>query len=219
MPVCKGCGKLFSGVLDFCPYCDLPKTGTMEKLGEWKICPACHQDDQVEKVTTIIRRHRMLQKSKVVGIDPVPARENLINRDPTEDLAKKLAAPKQPHPSNGSCFLSAVAFGPASVGFVLFGRSFFRPSTEGSNIMMLESMLFLGCAIILLLIAKPKRERYQSELNQFKKYILRWQKLFYCARCKQAFIPGEEISIPVDEVQDFIHLGNLHQQHQGTGDD
>ena len=197
-------------------------------------CPLCRRVDKVEKVTEI-RRHQTQSLSGTMPVPRLytDSKGNVgsytgrgsFNGTQVTNLAQSLEPPKRPPlPNKHGCstwiWLGLLIWLGFFGGLDLFFFPLMNVVTDSGDPMMLIAscggLVWLGFSILLLFLWKKKYNKenvqYQKNLNEVNRNITEWEKaiqkwelIYYCYRDGCVFIPGNNISVPVEKIIEFAY--------------
>jgi hypothetical protein len=195
------------------------------------VCPKCTQLDMVQKVssvfdggtsygsftgTSIGAGINISSRSPVI----VSGTQNLQGKSSTA-ISIRLSPPSKPTPPDRSIYLIfgviliAISFPIALCGItLLFSKIASWQNTFLFSIILniaifIVSLLSLGTGIGIIItclrLEKISKLEYIEAITTWEKAIIKWNKLYYCARDDGVFIPGETILVPTNRMLDFLY--------------
>jgi hypothetical protein len=176
-------------------------------------CPQCGNNQRVKKVSTVY--------AEAVGTGQVysRSRERYVNREIVTKLGEKLAPPRKFASSKGYrtaiLLLSTFTCGIMGIGAICLAPTLssfqsFSGQSSGSGSGFSYAFLAMGICIFILWALVNMAVRV-STLAQDKrlepiaiKAYEKWDQLYYCDLHDIAFIPGTNIVMPSDKVQEYV---------------
>lgn len=223
MPVCSGCGASFEDTFQFCPHCgrSRPKPQEIHLVTREEIppnaCPICRKNDRVEKISAIYSRdtHQISGSTTSTntyvdkdGYTRHETRDNPFSGTQQSNLASFLTPPKQPE-KNGACFRYLLI---VPCILFLFGGilGVFMADTVPQIIVYIAIFLISAYGLYWIFSTAKKKNRIaqqnlEMETARWNKAMGRWQQTYYCHRDDVVFLPGEQGSVPAQNMLDFLY--------------
>lgn len=165
------------------------------------VCPHCHRDDKVAKVSGIVDS----ESRESLGVAYGKYQSVYTSSNTTSDLARRLSPPQKPEVPENSILTTL-----GSLGFLggLFGIVYTimqltptpgirnQSPEQGIMIMVVGFGLFV---LAIILPAGKGKNKYQEQVEKWKKAIVRWNLAYYCYRSGVVYVKGENTYVdPAD---------------------
>ncbi len=229
MPICEGCGSSFEDSFQFCPHCGRvkEKKEPIEVVVSVKPqlsgieCPRCHHDDKVAKVTVLIHQgtHVITGKMPVTTTHYDSDGHQHSTTDWSEfsgtqksDLALLLSPPQKP--SHGWISIWNGSFIPIAIFIGLISISPIVMAFQQDKFIYGLGLFLLGLVMMAVAIGVWKfnktyrqkaKEALQPKMDIWNHAMSRWEKLYYCSRDDCVYIPGENESASIHDMNELIH--------------
>lgn len=167
-------------------------------------CPICGHDKYVRKVSSVKYTPDAQGASKKLS-------------DDLEEI--KLAAPPKPSSSKGMVvfFLIGITFLCGCAGVFAITAAYYALALleKPANLILLTIftlgvltfVLWILLSMLIRHIFKKSDKDSEKRLNEAKR---KWDELYYCELHDLAFVPGTDIAMPSEKVQDYIYGGTMH---------
>lgn len=201
------------------------------------ICPKCQRADTVRKVSALVGDATHAAESSGIayvqaehGLDVIPVVQTSVSRSA---LAARLSPPRKPtKPSGYGCVgaLLITRLGLALVGSVILLALFmctypFLMTLYQQNNLLFVAAVGLGLALIGLMVvwvfrsgwrhaqlAREGRMTHEPRLDDWERAYTRWQQLYYCQRDDGVFIPGQNVFVPIEQMNDYLYVKGKQKQ-------
>jgi len=168
-------------------------------------CPNCKQPDSVRKLNSIYEDDLTKATATIQSNDGGNSAGNKVAQPL---LATSFPPPEKPvKPNNNLVYLMIITL---AVGVYLVW-SFLNISDDYSKVIaqvifMPLWALFLTIVLIVAGSMQIRRKNsYHNQLERWQKGKLKWDKLYYCARCKGVFGQSENQFIPINQIDDYLY--------------
>jgi len=165
-------------------------------MSEWSdVCPLCHKNDQVQKVTSVVASGSLSGHHSVEGYEGHSSSQT--------DLSSKLAFGPLPEPNDAAgCIGMGCLFIVALVvaAFAVFVTANTKGSVSGaisSNMtpFVLIVSIPVVCLVIIFLIARVRannRKDFKKSQAAHERMRAPWERLYYCHRNDVVFLPDQD---------------------------
>lgn len=195
---CTKCGNKVQDEAAFCANCGsqvAEQKSLKQQSSSTVICPVCHKDDMLRKVTSIASSGTASsvaqgQSLGFAGDDVALLSTRTSGRSQTQ-LSAQLSPPSKPeYITTGRLFwLVPLMLGPMFLFFII---SIDNLEAGGGNLLCYApSIIITGIGLVWYRIFRREKKQFEDEeIPLWEQSISKWKKLYYCGRDDIVFDPS-----------------------------
>ncbi len=160
-----------------------------------KVCPHCDSNDQVRKISSIFSQETGISVARADASYSSAGKSNrasVVAAYVTQSaLGAKMSPPEQPKKSKILNWIIGTAAGAGL--FFLSAIIAFGKGDSGGGLGSLTFALICGGVAFFLWTKLPEAQKTDKRKEErWNRLMDEWHASFYCSRCDEIFVPGEE---------------------------
>ncbi len=174
------------------------------------ICPHCHQEDQVQKVSAVVAEGTATGTSYGWTVGHAGSQRfqgNTVTWSRQQSmLAEMLAAPRRPLPLIGCGAGLAVLLLVGTFLLILSEASTLFTQQEGILGLCFVVFAFFPLGLLVPLVRGVRQHAPIQRLARMRweRQMQHWHSLYYCHRCDGVFLPGNGVFVPSAAARTFL---------------